>query len=89
MIPNPALAFPLQYAFSGPLELLVAVVVLLLIVLVPAFLVYRDATKRDMNAALWAVIVGGLLLVGFLPGLAAIAYYLWKREDTTTATTAG
>lgn len=81
MLPNPAPAVPLQYAFSGPLELLIAVVVVLLIVLVPALLVYRDAKKRGMNAALWAVVVGGLLLVGFLPGLAAIAYYLWRREE--------
>lgn len=81
------LVTPLQYAFSGRLELLIAVIVVLLVVLVPTISIYRDAEKRGMNAALWAVVVGGLLLVGLLPGLAAIAYYLWKREDEVAATT--
>lgn len=72
---------PLQYAFSGPLELLIALLVLLVLILLPVYLVYRDAKKRGMNAAFWAVLVGILLLIGLLPGLAAVLYYLWTRDD--------
>ena len=75
--------FPLQFALSGQLELLITLIVLLLVVLIPAYLVYRDAKKRGMNAMFWAVLVGGLLLLGLLPGLAAVLYYLWKRNGTT------
>lgn len=75
---------PLQYGLPASIEILVTVLVLLVVVLVPTIWVYRDAERRGMNAALWAVVVGGLLLIGLVPGVIAFVLYVWKRGDTAT-----
>lgn len=76
---------PLQYSLPGAVEVLIVLLVLLITVLIPTIWVYRDARKRGMNAALWAIIVGGLLLIGLVPGFIAFAVYLWKRDDIPAA----
>lgn len=73
---------PLQAGVPGAIELLIILLVLAVLVLIPTVWVYRDAKKRGMNAPLWAVVVGGLFLIGLVPGLLALVVYLWKRNDT-------
>lgn len=69
----------LQIAVPGAIELLVLLFVFGLVGVLAGVWVYRDAGRRGMNAALWAVLVAGLFLVGFLPGLLALVVYLWAR----------
>lgn len=76
---------PLQYSLPGGVEILIILIVLLLLAIAPAIWVYRDAKKRGMNAALWAAIVGGSLLIGLVPGVVALVVYLWKRDDASAA----
>lgn len=80
---NPLLALPLQFGVPGGPELLVIFLIGLIVVAIPAYFVYNDATKRgNENALLWtlATIVGGLLLnlVGAL--LVVILYLIIGRE---------
>lgn len=46
-----------------------------------AYWVYNDADRRgEDNAALWAVVVGGLTYLTLFGGFLALAVYIWQRE---------
>jgi membrane protein YdbS with pleckstrin-like domain len=73
---------PLQFAVPGGSELFV----ILLVLVVPVALgyyVYQDARKRDEDqsmSALWAVVVGGLVLIYVIPGIVAFAAYRYTHS---------
>jgi len=73
---------PLYGVPLGP-EILIIFIILALIAL-PfglAIWVYQDATNRgNDNAAIWAVLVGGLGFLTFFGGILAFAIYLLDRE---------
>lgn len=73
---------PLYGVPLGP-EILIIVLVLAFIALpfVLSYWVYTDATRRgNDNAALWAVLVGGLTFLTFFGGILALMIYLLDRE---------
>jgi hypothetical protein len=74
----------LQLGVPGGTELLVIGLISILLLVVPlalAYWVYTDAQKRgNDNAALWAVIVGGLTVTTFFGGFVALAVYIWDRK---------
>lgn len=75
---------PLQFALPGGLELLILGLVMIFFLIVPfvlAYWVYTDAERRgNENAALWAVVVGGLTFLTFFGGILALVVYLWDRD---------
>lgn len=76
-------ALPLQFGIPGGPELLIIGLISLVFIAIPAYLVYRDATRRgNDNAALWGVatLLGGLVasLVGAL--LVVVLYLIIGRE---------
>jgi hypothetical protein len=77
-------AIPLQFGVPGGPELFIVGVIGLLLLVVPfvlAYWVYTDASRRgDDNAALWALIVGGLGFLTFFGGFLAVAIYIWDRD---------
>lgn len=69
----------LQLGLLRATELRVILLVLVVTVL-PAYWVYRDATRRDDGyAALWAVLAGGLTLSTFVGGILTLVAYVWQR----------
>lgn len=78
----------LQIALPGAVELAIILAILAVLAVLPAVWVYYDARKRGLNAALWAVAVGGAFLLAFLPGLVVLLVYLWRRADARTETVA-
>lgn len=75
---------PLQFGIPGGAELLVILIIGLTLLIVPfvlAYWVYNDAAQRGYdNAALWAVVVGGLTFLTFFGGFLALAVYIWDRD---------
>jgi hypothetical protein len=74
---------PLQLGVPGAIELLVVLLVFALAV-IPAILVYRDASRRDAEVpAAWALatLVAAWSLVG-LPVVAVLYYVLVVRDDS-------
>jgi hypothetical protein len=75
---------PLQFGVPGGPELAIIGIIGLLLLVVPfvlAYWVYRDAERRgEDNAALWAVVVGGLTFLTFFGGFLALAVYIWDRD---------
>lgn len=73
---------PLQFAI--PIGIGFVVILFLIPVVLGfalAYWVYNDAERRtNENAALWALVVGGLTLTTFFGGLLAFAVYIWQRE---------
>jgi uncharacterized membrane protein len=74
---------PLQFGLPGGPELLIVLLIGLVIIAVPTYLVYNDATKRNNeNAILWTVatLIGGL--VGNIVGaLLVVVLYLVVGRD--------
>lgn len=74
----------LQFGLPGGLELLIVGVLGLVFLVLPfvmAYWVYTDADARGSdNAALWAVVVGGLTFLTFFGGILALVVYIWQRE---------
>ncbi|WP_255196056.1 hypothetical protein [Halorarius litoreus] len=74
---------PLQFGVPGGPELLIIFLIGLVLIALPAYFVYNDATKRNNeNATLWTVatILGGL--VGSLLGaLLVVVLYLIVGRD--------
>ena len=77
-------AFPLLFGVPGGPELVVLLLIGLMLLVVPfvlAYWVYTDASARgDDNAALWALVVGGLTFTTFFGGFLALAVYIWDRD---------
>lgn len=77
------LLLPLQFALPGGPELLIILLIGLLAIVLPAYFVYNDATKRNNeHRTLWTVatIIGGL--VGSLVGaLLVVVLYLIVGRD--------
>jgi len=73
----------LQFGFlSGP-EIIIIGLIFLIIPFVMAYWVYRDAESRgENNAALWAVVVGGLTYLTLFGGFLALAVYIWQRSGS-------
>lgn len=75
---------PIQGPIPGGPELLVIILIGLLYLILPfalAYWVYTDADRRgNDNAALWAVVVGGLTFLTFFGGVLALVVYIWDRE---------
>lgn len=75
---------PLQFGIPGGSELLIILIIGLLLLVVPFLLAYwvsNDAQQRgNDNAALWAVVVGGLTFLTFFGGILALVVYIWDRE---------
>lgn len=70
----------LQVGIPGGIEL-VLLPVLLLVPLILAYWVYRDATQHGISyAPAWALGTFALLLAGVVPGLLALAAYFAVRE---------
>jgi hypothetical protein len=68
---------PLQAEGSG---ILVGIFVLLLLAGSTGYWVYLDGTNRGIDRApWWGLSVFWLLLLGVLPGLIALAFYLSRR----------
>lgn len=77
------LLLPLQFGIPGGPELLVIFLITLLVIVLPAYFVYRDATKRNNeNRTLWTVatIFGGLLGNIFGALLVVILYLVVGRD---------
>ena len=77
------LAFPLQMGIPGGPELLIILLISLVLVVIPTYLVYRDAKRRQNdNAALWGVATLLAGLVGNLLGalLVVVLYLIIGRE---------
>lgn len=56
-------------------------ILLLVVPFVLAYWVYTDAKGRgNENAALWAILVGGLTFLTFFGGLLALVVYIWDRD---------
>lgn len=73
----------LQIALPGGPELLVILLIAVLAIVLPAYWVYRDATKRNNeNRALWTVatIIGGLV-GNILGALLVVVLYLIVGRD--------
>lgn len=73
---------PLQLGIPGGPELLVLLLITLLVVL-PAYYVYNDATKRNnQNRTLWTVatIIGGLVGSIFGALLVVVLYLIVGRD---------
>ncbi len=74
---------PLQFGVPGGPELLIIFLIGLVLIALPAYFVYNDATKRNNeNATLWTVatIIGGL--VGSILGaLLVVVLYLIVGRD--------
>lgn len=72
---------PLQFGLPGGPELLIIGLIFLIVPFVLAYWAYTDAEGRgENNAALWAVLVGGLTYLTFFGGFLALAVYIWQRE---------
>jgi len=72
---------PLQFGVPGGPELIILGLVFLIIPFAMAYWVYNDAERRgEDNAALWAVVVGGLTYLTFFGGILALVVYIWQRE---------
>ncbi|WP_255151346.1 hypothetical protein [Halorarius halobius] len=74
---------PLQMGIPGGPELLIILLIGLLLIALPAYFVYNDATKRNNdNAALWTVatVLGGLVGNIFGALLVVILYLIIGRE---------
>lgn len=75
---------PLQFGTPGGPELLIILIIGLFLLVLPfllAYWVYNDAQQRgNDNAALWAVVVGGLTFLTFFGGILALVVYIWDRE---------
>lgn len=70
----------LQIGNPGDSGLFSAGLIILIIAIVLAYWVYKDASGRGKdNAALWGLGVGILTLLTLIGGLLALAFYLWKR----------
>lgn len=63
----------------------IAVIITILILIVVAFIgrwVYHDAKRRGSKWAWqWGVGIGILLLIGVVPGIIGIIYYISTRDD--------
>lgn len=71
----------LQFGIPGGPELLIIGLFFIIIPFVMAYWVYNDAeARRNDNAALWALAVGGLTYLTFFGGFLALAVYIWQRE---------
>lgn len=72
---------PLQFGIPGGSELFMLGLIFLILPFAMAYWVYNDAERRDEdNAALWAVVVGGLTYLTFFGGILALVVYIWQRE---------
>ncbi len=72
---------PLQFGVPGGPELIILGLIFLIIPFAMAYWVYNDAERRgEDNAALWAVVVGGLTYLTFFGGILALVVYIWQRE---------
>lgn len=74
---------PLQFAVPGGPELLIIGLVTLLAIVLPAYYVYNDATKRNNeNRTLWtlATILGGLVGSIFGALLVVVLYLILGRD---------
>lgn len=72
---------PLQFGIPGGPELILIGLVFLIIPFVMAYWVYNDGERRgEENAALWAVLVGGLTYLTFFGGVLALVVYIWQRD---------
>ncbi|EJN59823.1 hypothetical protein [Halogranum rubrum] len=70
----------LQVGVPGGIELIL-LPVLLLVPLIVAYWVYRDATRYGISyAPAWALATFALLLAGVVPGLLTLVAYLVVRE---------
>jgi hypothetical protein len=76
---------PLFGSIPGGPELLIIFLVFLLVPVLGAavgFWIYRDAKGRAVPyAPAWAVGTVALFFAGFIPGLLALAVYLYMREE--------
>lgn len=74
---------PLQFGIPGGPELIVIFFIVLLAIVLPAYWVYRDATKRNNeDRTLWTVatIIGGLV-GNILGALLVVVLYLIVGRD--------
>lgn len=74
---------PLQMGIPGGPELLVILLIGLVLIALPAYFVYNDATKRNNeNATLWtaATVLGGLVGSIFGALLVIILYLIIGRD---------
>lgn len=74
---------PLQLGIPGGPELLVILMITLLAIVLPAYFVYNDATKRNNeNRTLWTVatVVGGLAASIFGALLVVVLYLIIGRD---------
>lgn len=77
------LLLPLQFGVPGGPELLVILLIALLVIVLPAYFVYRDATKRNHeNRTVWTVatVFGGLVGNIFGALLVVILYLVVGRD---------
>ncbi|SEO58286.1 hypothetical protein SAMN04487948_103341 [Halogranum amylolyticum] len=73
----------LQFGVPGAVELAV-LLVLFVVPLAVAYWVYRDASRHGVSyAPAWALGILALLFAGLLPGLLALAAYLYVRENSS------
>lgn len=97
MYPPPVAAhmysLPLQGPMGpmGPIDptiLAIAFVVVLAVAVAAGYWVYKDASRRGSDSpGLWAVIVGGAFVLGFLFGIVAlIVYVVVGRPDAPERT---